>query len=98
MQQQGMIPNYEASLSKMFGSELQKAMSAFMVGAVGLWGGVRRGGHPDVSLLGAIPEAYMGSSILTVSQGTSEIQRNIIAFRGVSCWGPKTVNRERGWR
>ena len=33
--------------------------------------------------LGAIPEAYMGSSTLTVSQRTSEIKRNIIATRGL---------------
>ena len=83
LQSQGRTPNYEASMSKLFISEVVTAITragANMLGPAGL---LRRGSAGCPALFGAMPEAYMAGTSFSVAGGTSEIQRNIIATRGL---------------
>ena len=86
LQESGQVPNYEASMSKLFGSETQQRITAAgiaMLGAAGaLWrGSPYPGGEPP--LHGALAEASMATLSYTIAAGTSEVQRNIIATRGL---------------
>ena len=83
LQSQGQVPNYEASMSKVFGSEVQAAITRMGVNLIGLTGQLRPGSAGDPPFWGAMPEAYMGITSYSVAAGTSEIQRNIIATRGL---------------
>jgi alkylation response protein AidB-like acyl-CoA dehydrogenase len=80
MQSQGMIPNYEASMAKMFGTELQQRLSRVAINALGLAGQLR---GPDAPLGGAVSQYYLQAVSLTIAAGTSEINRNIISQRGL---------------
>ncbi len=83
MQSQGKIPNYEASMSKAFGSELGQRVANFGMKLIGL--GSQRIDPNDAGapLGGAFGRAYMRSVPGTIAAGTSEVQRNIIATRGL---------------
>jgi alkylation response protein AidB-like acyl-CoA dehydrogenase len=80
LQGRGMVPNYEASMSKTFNSELGQRIADFGVRAAGLAGQVRgsRGAAE-----GQIAFRYLDARRLTIGQGTSEINRNVIATRGL---------------
>ena len=88
-QAQGQVPNYEASMSKLFVSELSQALTRVGINMLGPWGALRRGspGAADAEaalpLLGAMAEGYLATLSYTIAAGTSEIQRNIIATRGL---------------
>ena len=82
LQEQGKVPNYEASMSKAFGSEMQQRLARCLMSLMGLHGqlgagslAARNDGLAASYLLGTIP--------LTIAGGTSEVQRNIIATRGL---------------
>ena len=83
MQAAGLIPNKEASASKLIGSEWAQRLAQTAMKVVGLYGL----SHDErVSYL---PEAagysrsYVGAVSHTIGGGTSEVQRNIIATRGL---------------
>ena len=80
MQAKGMIPNHEASMSKLFSSELTQRISRTGMKVLGqygqLWG-------DDAPMKGRYEGSYMTSLASTIAGGTSEIQRNIIAQRGL---------------
>jgi alkylation response protein AidB-like acyl-CoA dehydrogenase len=83
MQNRGLIPNYEASTSKMFASELNQRIQRTGIKVFGLnsqmW-------DPDdaVTPYGArFTQNYYHTIPSTIAGGTSEIQRNIIATRGL---------------
>ncbi len=82
MQAQSLVPNYESSMSKMFGSETQQRNARRGINMLGLAGQLRPG-SPHAPLNGAVCNAYMATVALTIAAGTSEIQRNIIATRGL---------------
>ncbi len=82
MQGAGLVPNYEASVAKMFGSELVQRLANVGVGILGL-GGQLAPGSPWAPLEGSIETLYLSSAALTIAAGTSEVQRNIIASRGL---------------
>ena len=82
MQSTGQIPNAEASMSKLYGSELQQRLRNAGVTILGLAGQL----GPEARrapLGGRIEQYYLLASALTVAAGTSEIQRGIIAGRGL---------------
>ena len=82
MQGQGFVPNYEASVSKMYGSELAQRLANAGVHILGL-GGQLTPGSPWAPLHGSIESLYLSTAALTIAAGTSEVQRNIIAGRGL---------------
>ena len=82
MQGEGLVPNKEASMSKVFGSEtLQRTTTAAME-ILGLYGALSRD-DKWAPLKGRIQEHWMISFSHKIAAGTSEVQRNIIASRGL---------------
>jgi 3-oxocholest-4-en-26-oyl-CoA dehydrogenase alpha subunit len=77
----GRVPNYEASMSKVFGTEWTQRMcnsAMHMVATFGL------ANDPQaLALRQRIEGGYLNAVSLTIAGGTSEIQRNIIATRGL---------------
>ena len=82
MQGAGKIPNYEASMVKVYGSELQQRIALTAVNMLGL-GGLLNEGDRLAPLGGRYAANYVSSVSSTIAAGTSEIQRNIIATRGL---------------
>lgn len=82
MQTRGQHPSYEASMVKVFQSELSQRMYNFGLNALGM-GGQLRPGEPRALLLGEFAENYMLISPASVYSGSNEVQRNIIASRGL---------------
>jgi len=82
MQARGQIPNAEASMSKLYGSELQQRLGGAGMEIVGLSGQLEPGSR-WAPLAGRLEQFYLFASALTVAAGTSEIQRGIIAGRGL---------------
>jgi alkylation response protein AidB-like acyl-CoA dehydrogenase len=75
------VPNYEASTAKILGSELGQKISNFGVNIMGAYGQLER--DPRSPLKGMIHEAYLYTPGDTIAGGTSEINRNVIAIRGL---------------
>ena len=82
MQASNLVPNQESSMSKMFGSELQQRTARRGISMLGLYGGLRPS-DSHAPLSGEFCQYYMTTVSLTIAAGTSEIQRNIIATRGL---------------
>jgi len=80
MQAKGLIPNHEASMTKLFASELNQRIARTGIKVLGLYGQVYGSGAP---MRGRYENTYMTSLSSTIAGGTSEIQRNIIATRGL---------------
>ncbi len=80
MQSKGMVPNYEASMAKTFGTELHQRLARVAINSLGLSGQIMGEGAP---IGGSIPMLYLSTVSLTIAAGTSEINRNIIAQRGL---------------
>ena len=82
MQTEGVSPNHEASVSKLYGSELTQRIAGTGVRLLGLAGLLVPGGS-GAPVGGAFARHYLTSAGSTIAAGTSEIQRNIIAQRGL---------------
>ena len=82
MQGQGQVPNYEASMSKVFGSELQQKVANTGIEILGQYGHLWKNSK-WVKLQGSLSRAYLNSFGANIAGGTGEIQRNIIATRGL---------------
>jgi alkylation response protein AidB-like acyl-CoA dehydrogenase len=82
LQSQGRVPNYEASVSKLFGSELTQRLARAGMQLMGM-GGQLSPGSPRAPLSGRIESLYLQSAALTIAAGTSEINRGIISTRGL---------------
>ena len=82
MQGAGKIPSYEASISKVFGTELSQRLGRAGINILGLYGGLYEGSK-WVQLESKMQLLYLSSVSFTIGAGTSEIQRNIIATRGL---------------
>ena len=83
MQNRGLVPNKEGSIAKLFSSELDVRIAGTAMNALGLFGQLSRGSE-HAQLNGRAASAYVYATTSTVGGGTSEIQRNIIAQRGLS--------------
>jgi alkylation response protein AidB-like acyl-CoA dehydrogenase len=82
MQRRGEIPNYEASMNKLFRSEVSQRIAQTGMKVLGLYGNSYRGDR-YAALKGKLSTAYLTTVSATIAAGTSEIQRNVIATRGL---------------
>ena len=82
MQSQDMMPNAEASMSKLFGTELTQRVAQTGMDILGMTGQLSKGSK-WAPLQGYIQRIYLSSVSSTIAAGTSEIQRDIIARRGL---------------
>jgi hypothetical protein len=82
MQAKGLIPNQEASITKLFGSELGQRIARTAMHAAGLHG-VLDLGSAHAPLGGRFESWYRIAVGATLAGGTSEIQRSVIAQRGL---------------
>ena len=82
MQGEGLVPNKEASMSKVFGSETVQRVTTTCMEVLGMYGFLNRQDQ-WAPLEGRIQENWMVSFSGTIAAGTSEIQRNVIASRGL---------------
>ena len=82
MQSANKIPNYEASMVKVYGSELSQRISQTGMNLLGLSSQILEGSS-RAPMDGRVPATYMANVSSTIAAGTSEIQRNIIATRGL---------------
>ncbi len=80
MQAAGKIPNSEASIAKGYNTELTQRIARSAVKMLGMNGQLTDRSAP---LKGNVAMGYLGSVSATIAGGTSEIQRNIIATRGL---------------
>ena len=82
MQSKGLIPNKEASIAKLVGSEVLQEVYVLGMQVLGMYGQL----DPEskwAPIRGRFEKGYMLVGANTVAAGTSEIQRNIIATRGL---------------
>ena len=83
MQSAGVIPNYEASTSKLFMSELVQTTARTAMKALGLHANVWAEESDWTTMNAYFTHRYVTTIPNTIGGGTSEIQRNIIATRGL---------------
>ncbi len=78
----GQTPNYEASMQKLFATETAQRITNTAMDLLGFHGLLKDGSKHTV--LSGLAEWYYRTSVVeTIYAGTSEIQRNIIALRGL---------------
>ncbi len=82
MQSSGLIPNYEASMGKVFSTELHQRIARTAAKALGLYTNLWPG-DPRAPLQGEFSDRYVRMIPDSIAGGTSEIQRNVIATRGL---------------
>jgi alkylation response protein AidB-like acyl-CoA dehydrogenase len=82
MQSHGLMPNAETSITKLFISESAQRISAFGMAVLGLWGQMWEGSS-RAPLNGTFLRRYLFDRSATIAGGTSEVQRNVIASRGL---------------
>jgi alkylation response protein AidB-like acyl-CoA dehydrogenase len=78
----GEVPVVEGSMTKLFTTERYQAASSALLDALGA-DGVRAHGSPGAPADGWIEHAFRHAVVTTIAAGTSEIQREIIAQRGL---------------
>ena len=82
MYSKGLHPSYESSMTMVFGSELIRRLSNVGMRILGSYGQLDVGSKWAV-LNARIMRMYLSSISLGVGGGSNEIQRNIIAMRGL---------------
>jgi alkylation response protein AidB-like acyl-CoA dehydrogenase len=82
MQEAGKVIGTEASASKVFATELAQRISNFGVSVQGLSGALLPGSRL-ANVGGRLADDYMEDVAPTIYSGSSEVQRNIIATRGL---------------
>ena len=82
LQSKGEVFNKEASVGKVFGSEMQQRLYRTGMSMMGLYGTLSKGSK-WAPLRGRIQRGFLTSFSSTIAAGTSEIQRNVIANRGL---------------
>jgi len=83
MQNRGLIPNYEASATKMYSMELNQRIANTGIRLLGMYGQLERGNEKWAPLNGRSATTYLRSVANTIEGGTTEIQKNIVAQRGL---------------
>ena len=82
MQSRGLIPNYEASMMKLYNTEMNQRIARTGQNILGLYGQLSRDSHLAPNN-GRNCYTYLRSVAYTIEGGTSEVQRNIVAQRGL---------------
>jgi alkylation response protein AidB-like acyl-CoA dehydrogenase len=84
MQNRGLIPNYEASATKLYSMELNQRIATTGLKMLGMYGQLERGATGKWAPLGGrLQYQYLRSVANTIEGGTTEIQKNIVATRGL---------------
>jgi alkylation response protein AidB-like acyl-CoA dehydrogenase len=83
MQDRGLIPNHEASVSKLFASEMSQRIANTGTRVFGLYSNIHDRQDKRSAMESRLTSNYLTSVSATIAAGTSEIQRNIIATRGL---------------
>ena len=76
------IPNYQASMQKLFATEAAQRIADTCMDVMGQVGQPKNG-SPNAALEGQVEYLCRTSVVETIYAGTSEIQRNIMALRGL---------------
>jgi len=79
----GLIANHESSMSKAYISDLTRRFSDTAINALGLAGAIRSG-SPHEQIEGRPSLWFLMASSHTILGGTNEIQKNIVAQRGLA--------------
>lgn len=82
MLDKGQVPNYQASMQKLFATEVAQHIANTGMEILGPFGQLKKG-SPEAVLSGLMEQVYRTSVVETIYAGTSEIQRGIIALRGL---------------
>ena len=82
MQSRGQIPNYESSAAKVYHSEYGQRLAGAGLQIMGMHGTLREESK-HARMRGRFARTYLTSLGSTIAAGTSEIQRGIIAQRGL---------------
>ena len=83
MQAQGLIPNYEASMGKLFLTELMQRSARTGIKVLGLYANIWDEDDSWTPLHAYFTHRLLSTIPFTIGGGTSEVQRNIIATRGL---------------
>jgi 3-oxocholest-4-en-26-oyl-CoA dehydrogenase alpha subunit len=82
MQNEGKAPNYEATIAKLYSTELSQRFAATGIELLGMYGPL----HPKskyAKLKGAMERGYQLAVSATIAGGTSEVMKTIGAIRGL---------------
>ena len=82
LQNRGLIPNYEASMMKLYNTELNQRIARTGLRMLGMYGQLDRGSELAPNK-GRNCYTFLRSVAYTIEGGTSEVQRNIVAQRGL---------------
>jgi alkylation response protein AidB-like acyl-CoA dehydrogenase len=82
LQARGIVPNHESSIAKLFSTELDIRIAATGMKLLGLYSQLSKG-SARAAMGGRMPSFYLYATTSTIGGGTSEVQRNIIAQRGL---------------
>ncbi|HOD29374.1 MAG TPA: acyl-CoA dehydrogenase family protein [Syntrophales bacterium] len=82
MMDQGLIPEIESSILKLFATELSRTLASTAMDILGPYGPLERGSR-WAPLKGRISLGYLDAVSGPIGAGTSEVQRGIIATRGL---------------
>jgi alkylation response protein AidB-like acyl-CoA dehydrogenase len=81
---EGVPAGHEASVAKLYGTELNQRIYRTGMKLLGMYGQLdAKSQGPEVPMKGRIKYMYLRSIANTIEGGTSEIQRNIVATRGL---------------
>jgi alkylation response protein AidB-like acyl-CoA dehydrogenase len=91
MQNRGLVPNHEASAVKLYAAELSQRVAATGMKLAGLYGQIDRDSKGDAESAtnryapnkGRVMRTYLNAVSATIAGGTGEVNRNIIAGRGL---------------
>ena len=84
VQARGMVPSNEATVAKLYSSELDQRIAATGMKLMGLYAQLGSDSpYADRAMAGRFMSTYLYATTSTIGGGTSEVQRNIIAQRGL---------------
>jgi alkylation response protein AidB-like acyl-CoA dehydrogenase len=91
LQNRGLVPNHESSAVKLYAAELSQRVAETSIRIAGLYGQLDRGSSDQKESAsnryapnrGRFVRSYLQTVSATIAGGTSEVQRNIIATRGL---------------